>query len=266
MDVYDKPPLLELRQINKSFGAVRALQDVSLKVYSGELVGLVGDNGAGKSTLVKIISGVEHPDSGEILFEGKPVTMANPDVAKNMGIETLYQDLALINNLDVVANLFLGREDVDSYLFGAIKVLKRRQMERETVELLERLKINLGSIREKVEVLSGGQRQAIALSRAVGWGKKVVLLDEPTAALGVRESQQALELIQRLKDQNVSGVLISHNLEHVFSVVDRVVVLRRGIVRGERRIRDVKGDEIVSMITGVSELKELEFGSETQPD
>ena len=176
-------PLLEMRGINKSFGAVQALQNVDFRVNHGEMVGLVGDNGAGKSTLVKIISGVEHPDSRE------------------MGIETLYQDLALINNLDVVSNLFLGREEVGSYLFGLIKVLKNRQMEHDTIELLERLKISLGSVREKVEVLSGGQRQAIALSRAVGWGKKLVLLDEPTAALGVREAQQALELIRRLKEQ-----------------------------------------------------------------
>ena len=194
-------PLLEMRGINKSFGAVQALQNVDFRVKHGEMVGLVGDNGAGKSTLVKIISGVEHPDSGEILFEGQPVTINNPDVAREMGIETLYQDLALINNLDVVSNLFLGREEVGSYLFGLIKVLKNRQMEHDTIELLERLKISLGSVREKVEVLSGGQRQAIALSRAVGWGKKLVLLDEPTAALGVREAQQALELIRRLKEQ-----------------------------------------------------------------
>jgi ABC-type sugar transport system ATPase subunit len=259
-------PLLEMRGINKSFGAVQALRDVDFKVYPGELVGLVGDNGAGKSTLVKIISGVEHPDSGTILFEGREVVIKDPDYAKELGIETLYQDLALINNLDVVANLFLGREEYNSYLLGLIKVLKNRRMEQDTIELLDRLGIRLGSIREKVEVLSGGQRQAIALSRAVGWGKKLVLLDEPTAALGVREAQQALELIRRLKEQNVAGVLISHNLEHVFSVVDRVVVLRRGVVRGERTIRDVVGDEIVSMITGVSELKGLEFGSSSQED
>ncbi len=252
-------PLLEMRGINKSFGAVQALHNVDFCVYPGELVGLVGDNGAGKSTLVKIISGVERADSGTILFEGKEVHITSPDAAKRLGIETLYQNLALINNLDMVANMFLGRERTIPILFGAIKILKQREMERETIELLERLKINLGSVREKVEVLSGGQRQAIALSRAVGWGKKLVLLDEPTAALGVRESGQALDLIRRLKDHNVAAVFISHNLEHVFSVVDRVVVLRRGHIRGERKIRDVVGDEIVSMITGSSELQKMEF-------
>jgi fructose transport system ATP-binding protein len=155
--------------------------------------------------------------------------------------------------------MFLGRESVSPYLFGRIKVLKNREMEQETTQILEGLKINLGSVREKVEVLSGGQRQAIALGRAAGWGKKLVLLDEPTAALGVRESQQALDLIRRLKEQGIAAVIISHNLEHVFSVVDRVVVLRRGIIRGERKIRGLVGDEIVSMITGTDELKKLEF-------
>jgi ABC-type sugar transport system ATPase subunit len=252
-------PLLEMRKISKSFGAVQALQEVDFHVYPGELVGLVGDNGAGKSTLVKIVSGIEKPDSGQVFFEGHEVHINNPDAAKRLGIETLYQNLALINNLDMVSNMFLGRERTTPILFGAIKVLKQREMEQETVDLLTRLKVNLGSVREKVEVLSGGQRQAIALSRAVGWGKKLVLLDEPTAALGVRESGQALELIRRLKEHNIAAVLISHNLEHVFSVVDRVVVLRRGRIRGERQIRDVVGDEIVSMITGSSELQKLEF-------
>lgn len=252
-------PLLEMRKINKSFGAVQALQDVDFRVYPGELVGLVGDNGAGKSTLVKIISGIERADSGQVFFEGQEVHIYNPDAAKRLGIETLYQNLALINNLDMVSNMFLGRERTTPILFGAIKVLKQHEMEQETVDLLNRLKVNLGSVREKVEVLSGGQRQAIALSRAVGWGKKLVLLDEPTAALGVRESGQALDLIRRLKEHNVAAVVISHNLEHVFSVVDRVVVLRRGRIRGERKIRDVVGDEIVSMITGSSELQKLEF-------
>jgi D-xylose transport system ATP-binding protein len=253
--------LLELKGINKSFGAVRALVDVGFRVHSGEIVGLVGDNGAGKSTLVKIISGVEHPDSGTISFQGREVSIRNPDDAMELGIETLYQNLALINNLDVIANMFLGRELVTVWPLGMIRVLRSREMERQTGEILGRLQINIGSVREKVQVLSGGQRQAIALGRAVGWGKKLVLLDEPTAALGVREGRQALELIGRLKEQGVSAVIISHNLEHVFSVADRVVVLRHGEIQGERRIRDVKSDEIVSMITGTAEIKKLEFGA-----
>lgn len=251
-------PLLEMRGINKSFGAVRALQDVDFYVYPGEIVGLVGDNGAGKSTLVKIVSGVEHADSGNIFFEGNPVHITSPDDAKHLGIETLYQDLALINNLDVVSNMFLGREVVNALLFGFIKVLRNREMETETSATLERLGIRVGSVRERVEVLSGGQRQAIALCRAVGWGKKLILLDEPTAALGVRESAQALELIGRMKEEGISAVIISHNLEHVFSVADRIVVLRRGVIRGERQVEGLDSDEIVSMITGSDELKKLE--------
>jgi D-xylose transport system ATP-binding protein len=249
-------PLLDMKDISKSFGAVQALQQVNFHVYPDEVVGLVGDNGAGKSTLVKIISGVEKADEGTIHFEGKPVVINNPEEAKALGIETLYQHLALIDNLDMVGNMFLGRERVTPLLLGAIKVLKQKEMEQETIEILERLRINLGSPREKVEVLSGGQRQAIALSRAVGWGKKLVLLDEPTAALGVRESRQALELIRRLKDQGVATVIISHNLEHVFSVVDRIVVLRRGVIRGERERKGIVPDEIVSMITGADEIIE----------
>jgi D-xylose transport system ATP-binding protein len=259
-------PLLETRGINKSFGAVQALRDVDFRVYPCELVGLVGDNGAGKSTLIKIISGILQPDSGNIFFDGQEVAIKGPDDAKSLGIETLYQDLALINNLDVIANMFLGREQVTSLFLGAIKVLKSREMERQTADILEGLKINLGSLREKVEVLSGGQRQAVAIGRAVGWGKKLVLLDEPTAALGVREAQKALELIRRLKDQGVAVVAISHNLEHIFSLVDRVVVLRQGLIRGERQINEVMdkktlGDEIVAMITGVAELKTSDSGN-----
>lgn len=255
-----KQPLLEMEHINKSFGAVCALQDVSFRIYPGEAVGLVGDNGAGKSTLVKIISGVEHPDSGIIRFDGKEVVIRTPEEARHMGIETLYQDLALINNLDIVANMFLGRELVQRWPFGLVNILRNREMEVEATSILDRLKINMGSVREKVEVLSGGQRQAIALGRAVGWGKRLVLLDEPTAALGVREAQQGLEIIGRLRDEGIASVIISHNLEHVFSVVDRIVVIRRGVMRGERLIGEAKGDEIVSMITGVAELRNLEFG------
>jgi ABC-type sugar transport system ATPase subunit len=237
-----------------------------LRVYPAELVGLVGDNGAGKSTLIKIISGIMHPDSGSIFFDGREVRIHTPDDAKELGIETLYQDLALIDNLDVVSNMFLGRERVTSLLFGLVNILKNREMERETVEILSGLKVNIGSVREKVEVLSGGQRQATAIGRAVGWGKKLVLLDEPTAALGVREARQALDLIQRLKDKGIAAVIISHNLEHIFSIVDRVVVLRRGVYRGERQIKGAPdptalGDEIVSMITGADELKKLELGN-----
>jgi D-xylose transport system ATP-binding protein len=248
-------PLLRLDSITKSFGAVRALENVSLQVNAGEIVGLCGDNGAGKSTLIKIIAGVLQADSGSVYWEGQPVTIASPDDSKRLGIETLYQDLGLINNLDVVANTFLGRELVSVWPLGLVRVLRSREMERETKRIVAELQIEIGSVREKVEVMSGGQRQAVALGRAVGWGKRLVLLDEPTAALGVRESTQALELIRRLRSRGVAVMLISHNLEHVFSVADRVVVLRQGIFRGETDRTHLDGDQVVSWITGSSEYK-----------
>jgi D-xylose transport system ATP-binding protein len=248
-------PLLALRSITKSFGAVKALQDVSLEVQPGEIVGLCGDNGAGKSTLIKIVAGVLQPDSGELLWDGRPVTLNAPDDAKQLGIETLYQDLGLINNLDIVANTFLGRELVNVWPLGLVHVLRSREMETETKRILSELKIEIGSVREKVEVLSGGQRQAVALGRAVGFGKQLILLDEPTAALGVRESLQALDLIRRMKDRGIASILISHNLEHVYAVADRIVVLRQGIVRGVATRADLDGDRVVSWITGSSEFR-----------
>jgi len=248
-------PLLRLDSISKSFGAVRALEDVSLSVKPAEILGLVGDNGAGKSTLIKIIAGVLQPDSGSLFWDGRMVTMNHPDDSKRLGIETLYQDLGLINNLDIVANTFLGRELVSVWPLGIVRVLRNRAMEVETRRILNELQISIGSVREKVEVLSGGQRQAVALGRAVGWGKRLVLLDEPTAALGVRESTQALEHIHRLKGQGVAVVLISHNLEHVFAVADRIAVLRQGILRGETDREHLDGDQVVSWITGSSEYK-----------
>ena len=248
-------PLLRVDSISKSFGAVKALDNVSLQVRQGEIVGLCGDNGAGKSTLVKIIAGVLQPDSGSVLWDGQLVAIGGPDDSKRLGIETLYQDLGLLDNLDIVANTFLGRELVSRWLAGLVEVLRNREMTIETKRILSELQIDLGSVREKVQVLSGGQRQAVALGRAVGWGRRLVLLDEPTAALGVRESSQALDLIRRLKDRDVAAILISHNLEHVFAVADRVVVLRQGILRGETDREHLDGDEVVSWITGSSEYK-----------
>ena len=248
-------PLLALRAIAKSFGAVKALQDVSFDVHPGEIVGLCGDNGAGKSTLIKIVAGVLRPDSGELLWDGRPVSLTGPDDSKQLGIETLYQDLGLIDNLDIVANTFLGRELVSTWPFGLVHVLRSREMEAETKRILAELKIEIGSVREKVEVMSGGQRQAVALGRAVGFGKQLILLDEPTAALGVRESLQALDLIRRMKDRGIASILISHNLEHVYAVADRIVVLRQGVVRGVATRADLDGDRVVSWITGSSESR-----------
>jgi D-xylose transport system ATP-binding protein len=220
-------PLLDVRGVSKSFGAVEALVDVDFELYPGEVVALVGDNGAGKSTLVKIIAGVIQPDSGGIHFEGREVKIGTPADATRLGIETVYQDLALCDNLDVVANMFLGRENVS--VVPRVGPLKETSMERRAIDVLGRLKVTtLRNIRERVRALSGGQRQSIAVARAVMWNSRVVLLDEPTAALGVAQTQQVLELIRNLREQGLGVVVISHNLHVVFEAADRIVVLRLG--------------------------------------
>ena len=216
-------PRLRLRGINKSFGAVRALTDVDFEVYAGEVVGLVGDNGAGKSTLIKAISGVGPADSGETFVEGQQINISSPQVATRLGIETVYQDLALCDNLDVVSNLFLGHELVN------VVPLAEVEMEKRGLGVLQTLDVKLPSIRSKVAQLSGGQRQSIAVAKTILRHAKIVLLDEPTAALGVAQTRQVLQLIRRLRDQGLAVVVISHNLADVFEVVDRVVVLRLGI-------------------------------------
>src|SRR2546421_4159564 len=221
----DRPPSgeprLRLRGISKSFGAVRALFNVDFEVYAGEVVGLVGDNGAGKSTLIKTIAGVGPADSGEIFVEGQPVKITSPQVATRLGIETVYQDLALCDNLDVVANLFLGREE-HTPAFS----LRENDMEQRGLGVLRTLEVKIPSIRSLVASLSGGQRQAIAVAKAILRNARVVLLDEPTAALGVAQTRQVLNLILRLREQGLAVVVISHNLADVFEVVDRVIVLR----------------------------------------
>lgn len=250
--------LLRLEGISKSFGGVRALQDIDLEVYHNEVLALVGDNGAGKSTLVKIISGAIFPDKGRILLEGKEVSIKDPRDAALLGIQMCYQDLALVDCLDVPTNIFLGRE-ICKRLFGWIDFLSFRRMREESVSHLKALGIELQNVREKVKNLSGGQRQVIAVSRAVYWGMKLVILDEPTAALGVREAKRVNELIKNLKQRDISVIVISHNLQHVFYVADRVVVLRHGKKAGERIIKETDGDEVVKMITG-AEFSEREIG------
>ncbi|TMF53105.1 MAG: sugar ABC transporter ATP-binding protein, partial [Chloroflexi bacterium] len=222
MAVATKTPLLTLHNISKRFGAVQALSGVDFEVYPGEVVGLVGDNGAGKSTLVKTIAGIHSPDSGEILFEGHPVTITGPRDAAQLGISTVYQDLALCDNLDVVANLYLGRELTEA------EVLDEVRMERRAIEVLKGLQVKIRIVRNVVASLSGGQRQSVAVARSVMWNSKVVLLDEPTAALGVAQTKQVLDLIRRLRDQGLGVVVISHNLADVFEVCDRIVVLWLG--------------------------------------
>lgn len=223
----DSVPVVEMRNIKKSFGAIQALRGVDLTLYKNEVLGLVGDNAAGKSTLMKVLSGAYIPDEGEILIEGQPVHFSNPMDARRMGIEMVYQDYALANNLDVAANVFLGREVV-KYRVGPFQVMDYHQMEEETRELLTRLNIRLPSVKQKVERLSGGQRQAVAIARATAFNAKVIIMDEPTAALSVASTEQVLELIQELKGQGASIIIISHRLEDVFQVGDRMIVLRQG--------------------------------------
>jgi D-xylose transport system ATP-binding protein len=242
-----REPLLELRGITKRFGAVQALTDVNLKIYPAEVIALVGDNGAGKSTLIKTIAGINIPDSGEIIFEGLPVHFTSPRDPAALGISTVYQDLALSDNLDVVANLYLGREEVDS----PIPSISEEQMEKKAREVLKDLNVTtLQSPRLVVASLSGGQRQSVAVARSVMWSAKVVMLDEPTAALGLAQTKQVLDLILRLKDQGHAVIVISHNLTDVFQVADRVVVLFLGRNNGDFDLGSASREDVVAAITG----------------
>lgn len=237
-------PVLALSGISKRFGAVQALSDVSLEVYPGEVVALVGDNGAGKSTLIKVIAGVGPADTGEIRWEGKPVHIGKPSDATALGIATVYQDLALADNLDVVGNLYLGQEQIRGGLLDEIG------MEKHASELLTSLSVKIPSVRVPVAGLSGGQRQSVAIARSLLGEPKVVLLDEPTAALGVAQTAEVLDLIDTLKKRGLAVILISHNLADVKAVADRVVVLRLGRNAGEFRAGEASQEEIVQAITG----------------
>lgn len=243
-------PRLQLRNISKSFGGVRALRNVDFEVYAGEVVGLVGDNGAGKSTLVKTMSGAYVPDEGEIFIDEEKVAIANPQDATRLGIETVYQDLALCDNLDVVANLWLGREAYRWLIPGVLKVLDETEMERRTLEVLRTLDVRIPSVRRPVAALSGGQRQCIAVAKTILRQPKVVLLDEPTAALGVAQTRQVLNLITRLKQQGLAVVVISHNLHDVFEVADRAVVMRLGQRAATFDLKHTTSEQVVAAITG----------------
>ena len=244
----DAVPLLSLKGISKAFGAVVALEGVDFEISRPEVVALVGDNGAGKSTLIKNISGVLHADSGQIRVEGLPVRYTGPESPKLLGIETVYQDLALVNTFDTIQNIYLGREITG---LGEI-FLDHKRMHQEAKKHLTTLDINLPSIRKKVRYLSGGQRQAVAISRATGWGAKLIIMDEPTAALGVKESRQVLKVVKTLRASNVSVILVSHNIEHVFAITDRITVLRHGRVVASRQTHATSPEEIVRLITGAS--------------
>jgi D-xylose transport system ATP-binding protein len=236
---------LELRGVSKSFGSVQALNDVDFEVRAGEVMALVGDNGAGKSTLIKCVAGIYSIDSGQIVFESKPVSISGPKDAAKLGIEVVYQDLALCDNLDVVQNMFLGREDHD-----ALYRLREAPMEQQTAETLKSLSVTtIKSVRQPVATLSGGQRQSVAVARAVMWNNRVVFLDEPTAALGVAQTRQVLELVKRLGEQGLAVVLVSHNLSDVFEVADRITVLRLGRNVGVYEKSATNEQEIVQAIT-----------------
>ena len=243
-------PLLELRGITKSFGSVQALTDVDFEVRLGEVMALVGDNGAGKSTLVKCIAGTHTPDSGQMVFEGREIDIHTPKDAARLGIEVVYQDLALCDNLDVVQNMFLGRE------VNRFQVLNEAPMEQQTAETLKSLAVTtISSIRQPVATLPGGQRQSVAVARAVMWNGKLVILDEPTAALGVAQTEQVLELVRRLGQQGIGVILISHNLHDVFETADRITVLRLGRTVGLFDRRSTTQQAVVEAITAGTPTK-----------
>ena len=245
-------PIIEAKGISKQWGSVHALHQVDFNVYPGEVVGLVGDNGAGKSTLINIIAGALHPTTGSIYINGKEVNLKSPTEARDAGIETVYQDLALAPDLAIWANLFLGREIVKGGILKWFGWLDRKAMIERAVSDLERTQIRIASVGQRVGRLSGGQRQAVAVGRAVAWGSHVVLMDEPTAALGVEQQARVAELIRTVAGNGVPVVLISHNLPQVHEVCDRIVVLFRGRIVAEVSPKDTSIDQIVSYITGSS--------------
>jgi ABC-type sugar transport system ATPase subunit len=242
----DRQPVLSMHGISKSFGKVQALTDIHLDIHPGEVVAIVGDNGAGKSTLVKILAGVHPADSGEIEFDGMPATIPDPTASRALGIATVFQDLALCDNLDVVANLFLGRE-----LVGA--ALDEEEMEKRAWEILRRLSARIPSVRVPIAAMSGGQRQTVAIARSLIGDPRVVNLDEPTAALGVAQVAEVLNLIERLRERGHAVVLISHNMADVQAVADRIVVLRLGRNNGDFLASDVSYEDIIAAITGATE-------------
>ena len=241
-------PVLELQNVHKTFGGITAVEDFSLDLHAGEIVALVGDNGAGKSTLVKIVSGVHAPTSGSIRLEGEDVSFADASMARSLGIEVVYQDLALADQQPVYMNLFLGREAVR----GPLRLLDRKKMMRETQQLVDDLDVRIPSAKATIRDLSGGQRQGVAIARATRWAKKLILLDEPTAALGVAETAKVEKIVASLKERDIAVLIISHSLDQAFRLSDRICVLRRGRQIGVRETAATDKNEIVSMITGVN--------------
>jgi len=246
--------LLEMVGITKSFGPVTALQNANFHADHKEIVGLVGDNGAGKSTLIKILSGVHRPDKGDIFLEGTRVHFSSPNDSRAMGIETIYQDLALVEDLRIYRNLFLAREITKSYL--GMRLLDDKKMRKESERAMEGLRIPIGSVNQVVRTLSGGQRQCVAVARSIYFDSKLFAMDEPTAALGVAESHEVLDLIKDLKKRGKSCIVITHNLHHIFSVCDRITVLRKGQVVGDYVTKDTSVEEVEGVILG-KEMREF---------
>jgi fructose transport system ATP-binding protein len=245
------PPVIEARRITKRYGALTALHGVDLAIRVGEVVGLVGDNGAGKSTLIKILSGTLQPNTGEIRIDGRRVSLHNPIAAREHGIETVYQDLAIVPSFDVAENLFLGREVSFGGPIGRfLPLIDKRTMRKRAREHLRVLNIGIPSVRQRTETLSGGQRQAVAVARAPAFGRRIVIMDEPTAALGVRETAAVMDVIRRINEHGLSIILVSHNLPQVLELSDRVMVLRAGRNAGVVRTSDTDMEQIVRMITG----------------
>ena len=245
-------PILKLIDVTKRFGGLTAVNKVSLEVFNGEVVGIVGDNGAGKSTLIKMISGVYQPDEGEVYFKGNKCFLT-PQIARTIGIETIYQDLALSENLDVTSNIFLGREFTKPFIGNLLRVLDFKLMKNESREVLNKLKIEISSLNQQITNLSGGQRQAVAIARAVYWDALLMIMDEPTAALGVSEQQKVLNLVHTIRNQGVPVIIISHNMQDVMAVADRIIVMRRGYKVGERMASETSIDEIVGLMVGAGD-------------
>jgi len=250
-------PVLKAINLTKRFGGLTACDNVSMDIRPGQVMGLVGDNGAGKSTFIKMISGVYEPDGGRILLENQEVTFSGPRDARNLGIETIYQDLALAENLDVSSNIFLGREVKKRYLGGLIRTLNWPFMHEESAKALDRLDIHVPSLMQQIRKLSGGQRQAVAIARSIYWNARIMIMDEPTAALAVPEQRKVLALVRTLRDQGVPVIIISHNLQDVFAVADRITVLRRGRKVAEIDAAETTPDEIVSLMVGAKAVHEM---------
>ncbi len=244
-------PILSIRKLVKRFGGLTAVSEVSWDVYPGEVVALLGDNGAGKSTLIKCVSGVYQAEGGDIYFEGRPRHFATPMDARQAGIETIYQDLALANNLDVSANIFLGREVKRHHLGGLVNTLDEATMLAESEAALDKLEIHFPNLRQPIESLSGGMRQAVAIARAVYWDAKLMIMDEPTNNLGVPEQQKVLELIRKLRSEGVPVILITHTLPDVFAVADRLMVMHRGRKVTEKKVAETSTEELVQYMVGV---------------